>query len=164
MNHNSNEVKQLLARVCNFLARTVPPNLLVPEFLKIVIPMLVNGTKEKNGYVKANSELALVAVLGLRSGEERLQECLALLDLGAKESLSDVVSKVKKITRLSIFSFESKMAVVSRTTTGGRAGEVSRLVFSHVFFFLRYLKKLQFCQKEKKKIWTILFSLDQLFF
>ncbi|KAK6638077.1 hypothetical protein RUM44_008502 [Polyplax serrata] len=96
MNHSSNEVKQLVARVCSFLARMVPSNLMVPEFLKIVIPMLVNGTKEKNGYVKANSELALVAVLGLRNGEEGLQECMALLDVGARESLSDVVSKVLK--------------------------------------------------------------------
>lgn len=95
MNHSRNEVKQLMARVCTFLARTVPSNLMVPEFLKIVIPMLVNGTKEKNGYVKANSELALVAVLGLRTGDEGLQKCMALLDIGAKESLSDVVSKVK---------------------------------------------------------------------
>lgn len=103
MNHSSNEVKQLLAKVCIFLARTVPPNQMVPEFLKLAIPMLVNGTKEKNSYVKANSELALVAVLGLRHGDEGQQKCMALLDVGAKESLSDVISKVCKKT----FVFET---------------------------------------------------------
>lgn len=97
MNHTSNEVKQLLAKVCIFLAKTVPANQMVPEFLKLAIPMLVNGTKEKNSYVKANSELALVAVLGLRHGDEGQQKCLALLDVGAKESLSDVIAKVKLI-------------------------------------------------------------------
>lgn len=56
-----------MARVCSYLARTEPT--LAPEFLKAALPMLVNGTKEKNGYVKANSELSLVAVLKLRQGE-----------------------------------------------------------------------------------------------
>lgn len=70
MNHQSNEVKQLLARVCSYLARR---EINSPELLKAVIPMLVNGTKEKNSYVKANSELSLVAVLRLRNGDEKLQ-------------------------------------------------------------------------------------------
>lgn len=151
MNHNSNEVKQLLARVCNFLARTVPPNLLVPEFLKIVIPMLVNGTKEKNGYVKANSELALVAVLGLRSGEERLQECLALLDLGAKESLSDVVSKVKKITRLSIFSFALKDGGCFLNNHRWGGAERFHVWFFHMYFFFKVLKKVAILPEGKEE-------------
>lgn len=70
MNNNSNEVKQLLARVCIHLAKTVPPDQLAPELLKLLLPMLVNGTKEKNGYVKANSEIALIAVLRLKEGDE----------------------------------------------------------------------------------------------
>ncbi|CAL7933790.1 unnamed protein product [Xylocopa violacea] len=94
MNNNSNDVKQLLAKVCIHLARNIPPENMSPELLKSLLPMLVNGTKEKNGYVKANSELALIAVLRLRQGEEEHQRCMAFLDAGAKESLSDVVSKV----------------------------------------------------------------------
>ncbi|XP_034188694.1 lethal (3) 80Fj [Osmia lignaria lignaria] len=94
MNNNSNDVKQLLARVCIHLARNIPPGKMSPELLKSLLPMLVNGTKEKNGYVKANSELALIAVLRLRQGEEEHQRCMAFLDAGARESLSDVVSKV----------------------------------------------------------------------
>lgn len=94
MNNNSNDVKQLLAKVCIHLARNISPEKMSPELLKSLLPMLVNGTKEKNGYVKANSELALIAVLRLRQGEEEHQRCMAFLDAGAKESLSDVVSKV----------------------------------------------------------------------
>ena len=94
MNNNSNDVKQLLARVCIHLARNIPPAKMSPELLKSLLPMLVNGTKEKNGYVKANSELALIAVLRLRQGEEEHLRCMAFLDAGARESLSDVVSKV----------------------------------------------------------------------
>lgn len=73
MNHSSNEVKQLLARVCSHLARNVPSENMSADLLKSLIPMLVNGTKEKNGYVKANSELALIAVLRLRQGDEEHQ-------------------------------------------------------------------------------------------
>lgn len=73
MNHGSNEVKQLLARVCSMLAKTVPPQQMAPELLRLLIPMLVNGTKEKNSYVKANSEFALVSVLRLRQGDETQQ-------------------------------------------------------------------------------------------
>ncbi|CAG5089337.1 Similar to Gcn1: eIF-2-alpha kinase activator GCN1 (Mus musculus) [Cotesia congregata] len=94
MNNNSNEVKQLLARVCIHLARNIPPEKMSGDLLKSLLPMLVNGTKEKNGYVKANSELALIAVLRLKTGDEEHQRCIALLDPGARESLSDVVSKV----------------------------------------------------------------------
>ncbi|XP_043262082.1 eIF-2-alpha kinase activator GCN1 [Colletes gigas] len=95
MNNNSNDVKQLLARVCIHLARNIiQPGKMSPELLKSLVPMLVNGTKEKNGYVKANSELALIAVLRLRQGEDEHLRCMAFLDVGARESLSDVVSKV----------------------------------------------------------------------
>ena len=73
MNHNSNEVKQLLARVCSWLAKSVPPQQMAPELLRLLIPMLVNGTKEKNSYVKANSEFALVSVLRLRQGDDTQQ-------------------------------------------------------------------------------------------
>lgn len=94
MNHSSNEVKQLLAKTCNYLAKVVPPENTPPEFLRPLIPMLVNGTKEKNGYVKSNSEIALIAILRLRSGEDVHQKCLQILDTGARESLTEVVSKV----------------------------------------------------------------------
>ena len=60
-------MKQLLARVCSFLARSTQE--LSMEFLKIIVPMLVNGTKEKNTFVKANCEFALIAVLRLREGD-----------------------------------------------------------------------------------------------
>lgn len=70
MNNNSNDVKQLLARVCLHLARTIPAEKMAPELLKLLLPMLVNGTKEKNSYVKANSEIALIAVLRLKEGDD----------------------------------------------------------------------------------------------
>lgn len=94
INHSSNEVKQLLVKYCNYLAKTVPMEKTTQEFLRPIIPMLVNGTKEKNGYVKSNSEIALIAILRLRSGDEVHQKCGAILDSGARDSLNEVVSKV----------------------------------------------------------------------
>lgn len=94
MNHTSNDVKQILAKMCNYLAKQVATENVPVELLKALIPMLVNGTKEKNGYVKSNSEIALVALLRLRYGEETYQKCLTVLEAGARESLSEVVSKV----------------------------------------------------------------------
>lgn len=94
MNHTSNEVKQLLAKTCNYLAKVISSEKVPPELLKALIPMLVNGTKEKNGYVKSNSEIALIAILRLRSGEETYRKCLQILEAGARDSLSEVVTKV----------------------------------------------------------------------
>lgn len=94
INHSSNEVKQLLVKYCSYLAKVVPADKTTQEFLRPVIPMLVNGTKEKNGYVKSNSEIALIAILRLRSGDDVHQKCLQILDSGARDSLNEVVSKV----------------------------------------------------------------------
>lgn len=94
MNHASNEIKQLLSKVCIYLAKVVPAEKTPAELLRLLIPMLVNGTKEKNGYVKSNSEIALIAILRLRSGDETHQKCLQILDAGARDSLTEVVSKV----------------------------------------------------------------------
>ncbi|GAB6030116.1 hypothetical protein CHUAL_005795 [Chamberlinius hualienensis] len=93
MNHTSNEVKQLVAQVASYLARNYGSQL--PDtILKPMVPMLVNGTKEKNSVVKTSSESALVALLRLRNGDEVLQNCMKLLDAGAREALSDVITKV----------------------------------------------------------------------
>jgi len=71
MNQSSNEVKQLVAHICSYLGKSGVT--ISPEFQKATIPMLVNGTKEKNCYVKSNSEIALVAVLKLQQGDATLQ-------------------------------------------------------------------------------------------
>lgn len=77
MNQSSNEVKQLVAHICSYLGKSSVE--LSPEFLKATIPMLVNGTKEKNCYVKSNSEIALVSVLKLQQGDATLQVKLSFI-------------------------------------------------------------------------------------
>ena len=44
-----------------------------PEVLRVLVPALVMGTKEKNTMVRAASESALLALLRLRQGEQLYQ-------------------------------------------------------------------------------------------
>lgn len=76
MNHSSNEVKQLVARAGALLAREGALDVRsapAAEVLKALLPALVNGTKEKNTYVRANSELALRAILRLPQEDDFCQ-------------------------------------------------------------------------------------------
>ncbi|XP_038215346.1 eIF-2-alpha kinase activator GCN1 [Zerene cesonia] len=93
MNHNSNEVKQLMARAAAALGgalRAGGP----AELLRALLPALVNGTKEKNTLVRANAELALRALLRLPHDPAHHQQCMALLDEGGREALADVVARL----------------------------------------------------------------------
>lgn len=93
LNHSSNEVKQLVAQTCQWVCRE--PSRPTPQLLRALVPQLVNGTKEKNSMVRASSEAALVSLLRLRGGSNSgLQECLAVLDTGAREALEDVHARV----------------------------------------------------------------------
>lgn len=44
-----------------------------PELLRAVLPALVNGTKEKNSYVRANAESSLRTLLRLHSEPDYFQ-------------------------------------------------------------------------------------------
>lgn len=95
MNHSSNEVKQCIANSSVYTARSAgkPLPLL---FLKALVPLLVNGTKEKNSIVKACSEQALVSVLRLRFEDDLVQSLCTVLEKGARDSLQDCITKVLK--------------------------------------------------------------------
>ena len=72
MKHDSNDVKQIVGQIVIWLAQSFP-NMLPSNLIRQLIPLLVNGTKERNTLVRANSELALVALLHLRVGETGFQ-------------------------------------------------------------------------------------------
>ncbi|KAH8275070.1 hypothetical protein KR018_005723 [Drosophila ironensis] len=96
MNHNSNDVKQLVAKSCTHLSKKLTKDRINLDVLKYLVPTLVNGTKEKNGYVKSNSELALISILRLKDDNSTLIKISNVLESGARESLNDVVAKVSK--------------------------------------------------------------------
>ena len=68
MKQESNDVKQLAALVVTFLAKSTSEPLPAAS-KRLLVPMLVNGTKEKNTVVRTNSECGLVALLHLRQGD-----------------------------------------------------------------------------------------------
>jgi hypothetical protein len=92
MKHDSNDVKQLTAQCVIVLCKSAPVPL-ETHALRILAPMLVMGTKEKNAAVKSYSENALVTLLRLRTDDSTLQTCLEVLEAGMKESLNEVVTK-----------------------------------------------------------------------
>lgn len=83
MNHSSNEVKQLMARASTAVGRAevlrAEAGGAGADVLRALLPALVNGTKEKNTYVRANSEIALRAVLRLPHDDTFHQVPLTLL-------------------------------------------------------------------------------------
>lgn len=98
MNHSSNEVKQATSASSVYLAKALKEPLPIP-LLKSLVPLLVNGTKEKNTMVKANAEQALVCVLRLRhEGDDTVTRLTSALDPGPRDSLQDCVHKVLKRT------------------------------------------------------------------
>ncbi len=72
MKHESNDVKALTALSISFVASS-SASPLEGDVMRILVPMLVNGTKEKNTLVKTNSEQALVVLLKIRKGDQTLQ-------------------------------------------------------------------------------------------
>merc|ERR1719384_874317 len=92
MNHSSNDVKILVAQMISLLAKS-QTSLLPTDLLKPIVPTLISGTMEKNSMVRSCSETALVDVLQLRKGPQGQSEVLVLLDTGARESLTEIISK-----------------------------------------------------------------------
>uniref|UniRef100_A0A8W8K250 TOG domain-containing protein n=2 Tax=Magallana gigas TaxID=29159 RepID=A0A8W8K250_MAGGI len=88
---DSNDVKLIVTQVTCLIASSKTP--LPMPVIKILIPALVMGTKEKNSMVKSSSEYAIISVLKLREGDALLKQILAELDAGMHDSLSDVVTK-----------------------------------------------------------------------
>ena len=65
-------MKQLAAQVVTYISKAVQDPLPLPV-LKVLVPMLVNGTREKNTVVRSHSETAMVNLLQLRQGDTTLQ-------------------------------------------------------------------------------------------
>lgn len=108
MNHQSNEVKQLVARAGALLAREGALDVRAApaaEVLKALLPALVNGTKEKNTYVRANSELALRAILRLPHEDDFCQ-----------------VRTAKKTARIGALLHRVRLSVLLSAAMPGPAG------------------------------------------
>ena len=72
MKRESNDVKALSAQCVTYVTQSCDSRL-DDVTIRLLVPALVNGTKERNTLVKSNSELALVSLLRMRSGDSTLQ-------------------------------------------------------------------------------------------
>ena len=72
MKRESNDVKALSAQCVTYVTQSCESRL-DDVTIRLLVPALVNGTKERNTLVKSNSELALVSLLRMRSGDSTLQ-------------------------------------------------------------------------------------------
>lgn len=68
INQTSNDIKLLSVQIVTYLSVLNNNKRLDDDLLRLFIPMLVNGTREKAPSVRLASEIALVELLQLRSG------------------------------------------------------------------------------------------------
>lgn len=90
MKSDSNDIKQLIGQLVELVCRVANQKSesgLEESCQKIWVPVLVNGSREKNSAVKAASEYALITMLRLRKSEEgykvqymNLLSCYLVLD------------------------------------------------------------------------------------
>jgi predicted transcriptional regulator len=103
LNNSNNEIKICVAYSSSFIAKNYEAKPSLPiSLLRTLIPLLVNGTKEKNSVVKLNSEQALVHILKLKKGDEVVNDLMSQLDEGPKQSLEQCLSKtLRRVTQQS---------------------------------------------------------------
>ena len=72
MKRESNDVKALGSQLVTYMCQASDADGTMASVRQLV-PMLVNGCKERNTLVRSNSEQALVTLLRLRQSDDRLQ-------------------------------------------------------------------------------------------
>ncbi|KAL8584753.1 hypothetical protein ACOMHN_035672 [Nucella lapillus] len=99
LKNDSTDVKQLVGRMLTYVGDSSEGGGgggMSVEVMRVVVPALVMGTKEKNTMVRAASESALVTLLRLRQGDAFYQSTLSSLDTGMQDSLKEVFAKSLK--------------------------------------------------------------------
>lgn len=98
INHASLDVRKVVGvGLAHVFSKLDQP--LENKLLKVVIPHLVNGTKESNSGVRCASELALVYGLKVQGGEAVFNEYLQTCEGAAKNVLSAVLPTLSRVVR-----------------------------------------------------------------
>jgi len=94
INNSSNDVKLLAIRLVNYITASIEKTL-DSSLLKIFIPMLVNGTKEKSQVVRITSEIGLINLLRLNQSGSIYNHALEIMEK-MRETFADCVKALSK--------------------------------------------------------------------
>lgn len=76
INQSSNDIKLLSVQIVTYLSVENSQKRFDDDLLKLFIPMLVNGMREKAPTVRLASEIALVELLKLKSDQSTYEVCV----------------------------------------------------------------------------------------
>uniref|UniRef100_A0A1I8EAD8 TOG domain-containing protein n=1 Tax=Wuchereria bancrofti TaxID=6293 RepID=A0A1I8EAD8_WUCBA len=96
-NHPANEVKCVAALGIHHIASR---KLSINE-MKVIVPMMLNGIKEKNSAVRAACEQALIALFKLRNKNPRYDDYLSTVEGTAKDVLGDAYKALQRVLKQS---------------------------------------------------------------
>ncbi|KAK6101449.1 HEAT repeat family protein [Brugia pahangi] len=96
-NHPANEVKCVAALGIHHIASR---KLSINE-MKVIVPMMLNGIKEKNSAVRAACEQALIALFKLRRENPRYDDYLSTVEGAAKDVLADAYKALQRVLKQS---------------------------------------------------------------
>ena len=94
INQNSNEIKLLSVQIVTYLS-VINTKVFDTQLIKLFVPMLVNGTREKASTVRSASEIALIKLLRLKTENNIYELALNSLDT-MKDSFEDCVRSMSK--------------------------------------------------------------------
>jgi hypothetical protein len=111
LNHSSNDIKMTAAQMVTQIAKARDTPLPI-QTMKTLVIVLVSNTKDKNTAVQADSEIALVALLKMRSGDTVVQSTLKSLDSLSATSLNECLKRLRKVANQPEPAFEADDTVV----------------------------------------------------
>ncbi|KAL4003546.1 HEAT repeat family protein [Acanthocheilonema viteae] len=95
INHPINEVKCVAALGIHYIASRI---LSINE-MKVIVPMMLNGMKEKNSAVRAACEQTLIALFRLRDEDPRYDDYLSTVEGAARDVLVDAYKILQRILK-----------------------------------------------------------------
>lgn len=97
--HENSDVKLLASQAASLACESLPDSAVLEHLARPLLPMLANGTREKNSGVKATSEQAIVDMCRLYRAEESERiagACLERVDPAMRESVQQIIDRLAR--------------------------------------------------------------------
>ncbi|XP_071945406.1 stalled ribosome sensor GCN1-like [Antedon mediterranea] len=98
LNHSSNDMKMTAAQMISYFASEIDHALDI-SIIKPLVVVLVSNTKDKNTAVQADSEVALVSLLQLRTGDDTYQVVSKSLDSVPSAKLEESMRQLRRVAK-----------------------------------------------------------------